>query len=620
MTSLQNLIPAPSTKGLFMCRPAAIREPGFINMPGAISITRVFGDNVYGMSASGRFPGFDEPWCYNLLTNQMVSVSGVTANNVPTSPLISGAWTPPQITPVGGKLVITHPGFSGAFGAFFGFWDLTNPLIPVWGAGNCTGANFAGFTVPPTGVAQLSGRAYFIHNLPAQPAVIFSNVNDPLHNSDTPVVPVLTFGDNQTLTAIAGLPLSNQLGGIIQSLMVFKDASNIMQITGDATGNPGPLAVNSLNVPTGTLAPASVVPTPKGLGFVSPDGFRIIDWDARITDPIGMDGSGVTLPFIYAITPSRMTATCNGEVYRISVQNGLVPGQSVQVVTLQPAAVGTNTIIVSNVTGFSPGMLLLDTTNSLAIPPGTVITNITGNVLTLSNSVVSPGVAASDQIVVLTNQGYQEWWYDFGRQIWTGPHTSVMSSISPYKTTFIGTLRGVPGQLWQTDYLQSSTSTFVENGQQMTVNHQTVLLPDNDMIVNAVTTQTTLDLSMNTGQLPVVINAVDQNAIVLTSATIVPPDGAPLWGQVTWGSFNWGGVQTGLAPRIIPWSIPVAFTRLSLQATTSASFGLRMGTWHLRYKPLRYEVDLTSSLPATVPAGPLFILDQSQLGGTDVLG
>ena len=72
---------------------------------------------------------------------------------------------------------------------------------------------------------------------------------------------VLTFDDNQKLTAAIGLPLSNQLGGILQALMVFKGTANIYQITGDISLGSGPplgtLSKNTLNVATGTFAPNS---------------------------------------------------------------------------------------------------------------------------------------------------------------------------------------------------------------------------------------------------------------------------------------------------------------------------------------------------------------------------
>src|ERR1700730_3245698 len=117
-----------------------------------------------------------------------------------------------------------------------------------------------------------------------------------LNSAKPPRAVSATFGDNVALTALGGLALFNQLGGIVQSLMVFKDVTNIYQVTGDSALSN--LSVNALNITTGTLAPNTIVATPKGLAFMAPDGVRLINFDAKIEDPIGFDGMGVSAPFI----------------------------------------------------------------------------------------------------------------------------------------------------------------------------------------------------------------------------------------------------------------------------------------------------------------------------------
>src|SRR6185437_379255 len=147
------------------------------------------------------------------------------------------------------------------------------------------------WTIPPTAVYQFNSRAYYIYNLPAQPSVYFSDALNP--TTFTNANQILTFGDAVPLTALGGVGLNTQLGGIIQSLIVFKGVQNIYQITGDPTTSN--LSVDALNVTTGTLAPNSICNAPKGLMFMSPDGYRMIDFQAHVSDPIGIDGSGVTV-------------------------------------------------------------------------------------------------------------------------------------------------------------------------------------------------------------------------------------------------------------------------------------------------------------------------------------
>jgi hypothetical protein len=327
MSNLQNLIPDPSTDDLWQCRPAALllNDPAssFIT-PTFISVTLVIGNRLYGMMSTARNPGQDEPFAYNILTNNFQAISGVTAVNTPVSPAQVGAWNPPVMALVGTKIIVAHPGFTGAGGAFFGVLETANPTALTWTAQNTT---INPLVFPPQWVSNFNGRCYFLVNPPnSQPGAYFSDVLAPtvITNANQ----VLTFGDNVPLTVSGGLALFNQLGGIIQSLMVFKSVSNIYQITGDAALNN--LTLNTLNVATGTLSPNSLSTTTKGLAFLAPDGLRIIDFNARVSDPIGRSGQGITIPFFFSLVPSRANASFNGGVYRAQVQNGLALGSPQQ--------------------------------------------------------------------------------------------------------------------------------------------------------------------------------------------------------------------------------------------------------------------------------------------------
>lgn len=191
---------------------------------------------------------------------------------------------------------------------------------PTWGAGNTNGNPLVAV---PNWVSQFNGRAWYaVGN-----AEVFSDSLLPLNVSLA--TQVLTLGDTTAVTVSAGMPLNNiATGGVTQSLIAFKGDAIMYQITGDqATAN---LAVNALNVSVGTNAPNTVVPTPIGLAFVAPDGLRIIDFTARVSDPLGANGAGVSVPFINALTPTRMVAAFNQNVLRISCQSALNPGNPVQ--------------------------------------------------------------------------------------------------------------------------------------------------------------------------------------------------------------------------------------------------------------------------------------------------
>ena len=317
MASLKNLIPYPASKNYWMCRPAMAEQTAFAGFttPDFVSALLVVGDRAYGMIKSQRFPGFDEPFSFDLAGGTFTAIAGVTGANTPSSPSSSGTWVPPTMALVGTSIIVTHPGFSGIGANFFGVISVANPAAPTWVSQN-TATN--ALPVVPTAVENFNGRASFLVNPPTgQPGAYYSDVLVP--GTITNASQVLTFDDNVPLTALAGLPLNSQLGGVVQSLIIFKGVTSMYQVTGDAATSD--LRRDALNKATGTYAPNSVTPTPYGLAFYSPEGMRIIDFAAGVSDPIGVGGEGIAVPFIYANVPSRVCAAANASVIRITTKN-----------------------------------------------------------------------------------------------------------------------------------------------------------------------------------------------------------------------------------------------------------------------------------------------------------
>jgi hypothetical protein len=132
-------------------------------------------------------------------------------------------------------------------------------------------------------------------------------------------VQVLTVGDSTAITGLCGLPLYTTSGGVLQALIVFK-ANFIQQITGDSATMD--LAQNEISDSIGTSAGRSIVETPQGIAFMANDGIRKIDLSAQLSEP----NPDLAIPFIFAVTPSRVCAAFNADTYRICVQNGQKTG------------------------------------------------------------------------------------------------------------------------------------------------------------------------------------------------------------------------------------------------------------------------------------------------------
>jgi hypothetical protein len=584
MMALSDLIPDPSTKGLWQCRPASVLlgdmagtggafssgfSSGFLLPSGSIfpspfgvvSCLLVVGDVAYGMVTTGPQVGItqqDYPFAFDLKTNKFTAITGIVgggSGNLPTSQLAAGDWTPPTMDVIGSTILVTHPGFNGT-GNYLGTIDISNVSAPVWSAGNITGAGgflFTTSTRAPVAVKAFNGRAYWAFNpLSGPSATVFSDVLEPTTVTNAGTVQIISYDDNVPVTALGALPLSNQLGGIIQSLMVFKGVSNIYQITGDIALGSGPplgtLQRNTLNVATGTFAPNSIAATTKGLAFVAPDGVRIIDFNAQVSDPIGNEGMGKTLPFLLAVAPSRIAAAANGTVYRVVVQDGSRSGSPLS-----------------------------------------------------------------------------EYWLDFSRGgIWSGPHSFPARMIKPYKNTFVIAPYAAPHTLQQSDYLQSLASTFTENNTQMTFTWLTSLLPDTDQMCENAMLETTLYIGQAEGS-SYVVQALNESSSVLRSVTLGTPPSAAIWGSFTWGQADWGGIPAVLFPQLIPWPRQIVFRRMAIAVSGPASQQFRIGTLHMRYEQLGYitqplgAMEIIPAPPVPIPPTPApMALELRQDMGTEL--
>lgn len=313
---LQNLIFDRKNRGAVIARPGVVADTSFAGFttPGVVSVMMSVGTLIYGMVASGRNIGYDEPFCYDTVAKTFITVSGITGANVPTAQSTSGAWTPPTMDVVGTNLIVTHPGFSGS--NYFGVFNISNPAAPSWSAGNTTTNALPSV---PLWVAQFYGRAYFgVGN-----KVYFTD-SLALSISNTNFAAVLTIDDTSNTTGAVGLPMSNTTGGVLQALVVFK-ANSIWQITGDIAVSSSPLSLNKLSANIGCSMPRTAQSTPAGIIFIASDGPRLIGLNSSVMylkqdDAVTPD---VVAPFASATAPSRVCGAYNNGIYRVGFDASL---------------------------------------------------------------------------------------------------------------------------------------------------------------------------------------------------------------------------------------------------------------------------------------------------------
>lgn len=311
---LQNLVFDQGNPEVVVSRPgvgtALTTFAGFTS-PTFVSVHAAVGTTIYGMVSTGRTAGFDEPFAYNTATNSFITISGVTAANVPASPARSGTWTPPTMAVVSTKVLITHPGFSGVGTNFFGVIDISNPAAPVWSS-----SNMATNPLPsvPTAVGNFNNRAYFVNGN----VLNYSDVLVPL--TRTNATNAVTVGDTSPITALSGMPISTLSAGMIGGLAIFK-MTQIWQLTGDTTTSN--LALSYITLTTGCPSPRSIIQGQFGIMFIGLDAPYVLSFTLVLSTLSNTPGQGgnpdIQVPFQNATFPTRTAGAFSGNIYRVCV-------------------------------------------------------------------------------------------------------------------------------------------------------------------------------------------------------------------------------------------------------------------------------------------------------------
>jgi hypothetical protein len=490
-TDLINLIPDPSTAGIYVPRPAAQRITDFTgaNAPtgaGDMQAMLTVGDLEYGMVASTRNAGRDEPYCYDLVNNVFLPVAGITDANTPTTQPSAGDWTPPIMAQVASRVIVCHPGFPGG-ATKFGWFDVS------------------GFSEVTLGNVHVSSTVIDGNPtiLGVQPGMLITGPNIPANTE------------------------------------VASTANVVLTVTGVLS--PGSVTVTALSSVAGIAVGQSV-----SSGTLIPDGTVV---NAISTSPTVTTGNTHGTTVLDNLNPVAALGFGEG----ISDSAGNIPAGTT-VVDIQNISIatsgnlnGTTTVVVQSGSGLVSGMFVF-ATPSTAFAAGTTISTVTPFSLSTSgdfttgSSVVTNlgstvGVAAGmvANSVVLT----------------TAPPAFVLSVDSPTQVTLSqavnGTVTGAQiiftGATLVMSHAATITATFVP----LSFGSQTVVMSQaatGSTVGDTITfTTTTVNLSAvplvtaATGATITFVGATinmtqaatgstDQATLTITGGTLA----APLWG------------------------------------------------------------------------------------------
>lgn len=555
MAQLANLIPSPSTAGFFVCRPAAIGRAftGF-SSPGYVSAAFTLGTRIYGLVATSRFPGHDEPFCFDTATNSFVAVAGVNAGNVPFSPATSGDWVPPTMDALGPYVLVTHPGFVGTSNKF-GWFDMTSFV-----SANITGTTTAGSNL----VTALSTNP-LIAGVSQGMVIADGAGNIPF---GTTIQSIAVSGTTYTLALSA-----NATGSATGDNLAILGGTAAVPLwaAGDMNQNPlpsVPVAVANFN---GRAYFACANATPFSDSLVPLN-------RTNATQSLTVGGNDP----ITALAPQPFLSTQQGGVVAALL---VFKAAEIQQVT---GDVALNTLALNKLVdgvGTVAPRTVVNTPEGVKFKSGDGIRNINlyGQVDPPNPDLTDPFINAvhPSRAAAAYNEGVYricssaivggvlqtfDRWLDIKRQSWTGPHSLTYDNIVSIGSTFVCTSAAVPATLQQTNVLPGPNDSYNENGVELNFVYETAPLPEGPPMA----VQSLLEASLFaqfTAQVNLTANVLDPSRSVLLTYSFLSPFLPPS------NPTNWG----------LLWAQNVTIpTRCAVQLTGVCAQGMGLGSLFMR--------------------------------------
>ena len=639
MQSLQNLIPDPSTPSAFQCRPAmqSISTFGGFSSPGFVPQALAINGFVYGFVASSRNPGYDEPFVYNISSNTFLTVQGITSTNVPASQASTGTWTPPSMAVLGSFIAATHPGFNGSNG-YFGFFDVsgftnTSTLGDIISGSATVTGNFPiagvmpGYKISGTGIPA-NTRVLNVANV-TETATGNTHSNTTVDNVPV-VIPVGSqiagtgIPSGAYVTAISGtgpysLTISQAATATATGITLYGTGTTItMSANATATTNALSITVaggtatsplwSSVNT---TMNGLTAIPTAVTL-FYSRFYFSVGN-TLQYTDTLSLnrtqasqsltagDSSAITALSLFTLTTTTQGILQGLLAFKSNTVFQVTGDAALNTLAINSLNTAAGTIAPGSVVPTPDGVFFM-------APDGIRIVQADGTVSEPDGDLRLPFLGAvypsrvngsynSDVYRICVQNGnkanspWEEYWYDIGREIWTGPHTCQQDVALPYGAGFICFSHINPATMYTSYVTQVSGSSFTENGSALSWYFTTSPIGEDDsMYINTVN-ETTLNMAFASGAPSVTCTSSDESQGVLATATAPSPSSLQsLWGTLIWGAGLWYGLQYGIRPHLIPWTNPLVFTKMVFQATAASSLGFKISN-------LRFMVQLADYMP-----------------------
>jgi hypothetical protein len=633
LTSAADLIPAMHTKNVFVPRPAAFSYIDFGRKVTGEELL-VIGDKIYGIVTSARFPGYSEPFAYNIKSASFIPISGVNEHNVPKSAPATGDWTPPTSTPLGAYILFTHPaGF--ALPNAFGWLDMTgmndsatgstgySQEPALWGAGVWGTSEWV--VLQPSGGLMVVNLSKDVNQAGWRPGLMISDSAGVIP-PETRIADVSVDGLAVKLTKSATSAVANDtftvLGGTPDAPLWAAGNTAIHPLVGV------PVAVAQFNG-RAWYAVGSATVFSDALDPLMQTNEQVLTYDNGIdvtafgTIPFQTTAGGI-IQSLLAFQEDTAIQQISGDQATQNLAKNLLS----QIGTLAPNAIISTPIGVIFIA--PDGVRIISQTGQVSDPIGA---NGDGVALPMINSVYPSRMAASYnedayRVSITYNKTESgsptsaimsaEFWFHLKSKMWSGPHSFPAALIAPLDqgATRHGHVLFPLGPsftgIWFSNTRPLIDARYTENGAPMNWVYETTLLPDTEsMFMNAVN-ETTVMLSLApTGMASVVFK--DDDGVLLDQVMLSgfparpgvwgaavwgearwggPPASPAYWGSAIWGTSVWGdGIGAAIiTQRLVAWDHELVFKQGQLVVSGQSAPQVAIGNVRLRYQQTGYTI------------------------------
>jgi hypothetical protein len=578
---MQNLIFDRTDSNALTSRPGAVAITTFpgVTSPGTISMMKPVGNLIYGMIGSALNAGKDQPFVYNVTSNSFQTITGITNSNTPTTQTTSGEWTPPSMDVVGGRVLVTHPGFNYGAGYYFGWFDisgflsnnitftatstsnvLTSPSSNPVTAGYAVGMTITGTNIPANStITNLSATTVTISNAATGNGTLLA----------------MTVAGGTSSQPLWG---AGNLSGAVQFTTVPTSVAQFYNRAYYGTGN-NVVFSDSLN-PTYATSATQVLTLGDATLVLSMKGLPYTTTTSGVLQALMVFKSGA----IWAITGDAASSSQPLSLNSVSEETTNIMPQTIDIApegivfidSSGPRLIGHDGVVrwLTDQQSRTPDL----------INPFTACSRITRANGAYCNSVYRVCLDTT----VNNNSVTYDYWYDFTKARWTGPHSFIYHQVVPYSNHFLLARNDVSGTIYQSNVVQNSGSVYTELGLPYQFNITTAFMPIKGTMNMQQIVESTMEIGVygtNTTYNITMYNEYNNSTV---GTPIIATSNLPQWGVAVWGAFTWAWSIFYCVPKLMNWSNPFVFNKAILQISGTAVNGTKIKNIFMRYQDAGY--------------------------------